>query len=246
MDVQINSNVKEKFVKAIKDGLYETKVTAEAKMGQVHNAIHFEKLDNIANSLIDSFAYELNFKTIALKRGSYVLVFIFDIENKIIYSTLSDKRFKTLIQRKDLSHVHYFDALIDFNDDEKIIRQQLVIDEKLLEKDDSEVKMIKEQIINLLNGEEPERYVTICFQIDRFRLCSVEAVLTSKYLEVIDKEDLSELIEIDYDDVLYTSVENDGNEDELEITIKDNIPNKSDDSDELDIPIKKESKEEHD
>lgn len=243
--MQINNNIKEKFVKAIKDGLYETKVSAEAKNKQIHNAIRFEKLDNIANCLIDTFVYEPTFKTVKLKRGSYVLAFIYDAENKIIYSALSQGRFKTLISRKDLSNVHYFDALIDFNDNEQISRQQLVINENLLGKDDSEVREIKDQIVNLLNGDAPEKYVSICFEIDRFRLCSVKAVLTSKYLEIVDSEDWSEFIEIDYNDVLYASSDITGDNDKLEITLKDNIPRKNNDSAGLMIPVKRESIEKH-
>jgi hypothetical protein len=236
----VDERIKEKFVAAIKDGLNETKLEYQIKQKEINNAIHFDKMDNIANSLIRAFKLESNLRIIKLKRGTYNIVLIFDSENKTLFSALSDKRFDTLSKRKDHTKTHYLDALVDFNISMEFERIQQVLDESIFEKNNDEVSKIKQQVIELLNGAIPERYIIICFDMEIFRLCSVEAVLTSEYLEVIERNDWSELIEIDYNDVIYEDINDMENNDELNISIKSEILDKIESSEDLVLPIKEE------
>ncbi|CDI50106.1 DUF5986 family protein [Clostridium tetani] len=239
----VNDRIKEKFVAAIKDGLNETRLKAQIEYKEINNAIHFEKMDNIANSLINAFKFESNYRIVKLKRGSYIVVLIFDSENKILFSALSHSRFETLLKRKSHLKTHYIDALVDFNISIGFKRVQQVIDESFFEKNNDEINKIKEQITDVLNGEIPERYVTVCFEMERFSLCNVEAVLTSEHFEVIERDNWSDLIEIDYNDVIYeNSISNEDSE-ELNISIKSEILNQINSSDDLEIPIKDQIKE---
>lgn len=239
----INDRIKQKFVTAIKDGLNETKLKAQIEHKEINNAIHFEKMDNIANSLINALRSEPNFRIVKLIRGSYVIVLIFDTADKILFSTLSDGRFKTLLNRQNHSKTHYWDALIDFNESIGFERVQQVIDESCFEKNE-EINRIKQQITDLLDGQIPEKYVTVCFGMEMFRLCSVEAILTSEHFEIIERSDWSDIIEIDYNDIMYDDDLNSKDEGEsLEISVKSDILNRNNSSEEIVLPIKKETKE---
>lgn len=68
--------------------------------------------------------------------------------------------------------------------------------------------------------------------MDKFRLVSVEAILTSEYLEVVDREDWSEFIEIDYSDISYEPSNANDDFDELDISLKPNVARNDDISEE--------------
>ena len=121
------SDVKEKFVSAIKSGLSETQAQYSYSNKRINNARHFVKMDNIANSVIDTFKHNTNLDIITLQRGGYTLILIYDALHDILYSLMSSRRFKELLDRDDHSKVHYLDALVNFND--TYDRNQLVIDE---------------------------------------------------------------------------------------------------------------------
>jgi hypothetical protein len=224
---QIDLSIKEKFVSSIKNGLYETQ-SKYSNYKRINNAKHFVKMDDIANSVIDAFESNPDFNVIIFPRGPYKLVLVYDTVNDILYSLMSTKRFQGLLDRKDHSHVHYLDALVNFNDKLEIDRHQLVIDDNFFEPNVEKINQIKDSLTMQLNGIQPGKYLTITFGMDGFRLLSVEAILTSEYLEVADREDWSELIEIDYSDLVYEDIEDNDDFDELDISIKPHITRNDD------------------
>lgn len=232
MNNQFETYIKEQFVSAIKSGLNETQTVYGNTNKRINNAKHFVKMDNIANCVIKSFEEEDRLKIITFQRGSYTVVLVYDTENYILYSLMSSKRFQELLDRKDHSHVHYLDALVNFNDKLDVERYQQVIDESIFEQNINEIDKIKEKVINQINGIEPEKYITVSFSMDNFRLISVEAILTSEYLEVIDREDWSEFIEIDYSDISYEQSNTNADFDDLDISLKPNISRNDDISEE--------------
>lgn len=198
-------------------------------------------MDNIANSVIKAFEKDPNLNVITLKRGGYTLVLVYDIVHDVLYSLMSSRRFEELLDRKDRSHVHYLDALVNFND--KYDRYQLVIvDDSFCEQNVERINQIKENVIIQLNKTEPGKYITVSFGMDNFRLISVEAILTSEYLEVVDREDWSEYIEVDYNDISYDDSEANDDNDELHISLKPNIE-RNDDLSEQDITHKIDKRE---
>jgi len=239
---QFETYIKEQFVSAINSGLNETKTEYENANKKINNAIHFSKMDNIANCVINAFKEEDSLNIITFRRGFYTLVFVYDKVNDILYSLMNSKRFQEILNRKDHSHTHYLDVLVNFNDKLDVERYQQVIDEYIFEPNIHEIDKIKEKIINQINGIEPEKYITISFSMDKFRLVSVEAILTSKYLEVVDREDWSEFIEIDYSDISYEPSNANDDFDELHISIRSNIA-RNDDISEKHITPKIDKKE---
>lgn len=223
MDNNYDSIIKQKFVSAIKSGLNETQSTYENNGKFVNNAKNFAKMDNIANSVIKSFDADINFNVVTFKRGSYVVALVYDTINGILYSLMSSSKLQELLDRKDHSHIHYWDALINFNNKLGFNRLQQVIDESLFEQNDDKIHKIKDKIKTLLKGTEPSKYLTLEFSMDRFRLISVGVILTSEHWEVMDREDWSEFIEIDYSDISYEESYVSDDYEELEISLKHNV-----------------------
>ena len=119
---------------------------------------------------------------------------------------------------------------------------QMVIDDSYFEQESKSIESIKEQVKIQLGGIEPNKYVTIVFEMDTFRLVSVEAILTSEYLEIVEREDWSEFIEIDYNDINYDEINIEKDTDELTISLKPNVV-RNDDVSEENITPKIDTKE---
>ncbi|SFM05214.1 DUF5986 family protein [Halanaerobium salsuginis] len=222
----INQDIKEKFVSSINNGLYETQ-SRYSGYEIINNAKHFVKMDDIANSVINSLKSNVSFEIFIIKRGSYKLPLFYDKNNDVLYSLMSSRRFQELLDRKDFSQVHYLDALITLNDKLLIDKKQLALFDSSSESNLHIINNIKEDIIQTI-GLEPGKYMTIAFDMDGFKLLGVEAILTSEYLEVAYREDWSELIEIDYNDLSYLELEDENDSDDLEITIKPNVSRNDD------------------
>ena len=223
MDNSHDIIIKQKFVSAIKSGLNETQGTYENNGKHINNARNFAKMDNIANSVFKAFDADINFKAVTLKRGSYIVALVYDKINGILYSLMTSSKLKELLDRKDHSHIHYWDGLVSFNGKLGFNRLQQVINESLFEQDNSKIDKIKNEIKSFLNNTEPSKYLTIEFSMNNFRLISVEAVLASEHGEVMDREDWSEFIEIDYSDISYGESYMSDDYDDLEISLKQNI-----------------------
>lgn len=221
----IDRQFKEKIISGIKNGLNNTQSMYYGQSKRICNAKHLVKMDEIANSIIDSierFGGEEDFHILTLPRGAYDVLLVYCVNTGILLSFMSKNRFKTLIHRKDHSKVHYLDALVAFNDKHNFDRQQLVIDESFICQDLDVINNIKENVKSQLGELDPSYYLTIVMDMNYFRLSSVEAVLTSQYLEVIEREDWSDLIQIDYDDINHDELELNVDEDDLNISIKQN------------------------
>lgn len=234
-----DSSLEKRMVGAMRKGLYEAKEEKHRKIGIIDNAIYIEKSDSIANNLISEFQTDSDFKYVLCRRGRFTVLFLYNSVEKVIYSFLREHTFKELLKQSTINSSHYINTLIDFNPE--FDRIQMVIDEELFSRNDEyEVKVqeLKAKIIAMLNGEEPKKYTTICYSIDSFRLCMVKAIVTSKYLEIIEEKDLSEYIGIDYNEAIFEDTSKNVLDDEVKVTPKQNLPNSTYNPDDLKIPVK--------
>ena len=234
MNKSISKDTKEKIVYAINNGLYEAQ-NRYSGHELINNAKHFVKLDDIANSVIDTLKFDINFKIFIIKRGSYNLPLFYDEINDILFSLMSYGRFKQLLNRKDFSKVHYLDILTTFNDNLHINNKQLTLFDHPSRRNLYIIKGTREEIIQRI-GKEPRKYMTIVFDMEGFKLFGVEAIFTSANLEVFYKEDWSDLIVIDYNALFNYDIEEENNSDNLEITIKPHISRNDDITEEEIIP----------
>ncbi len=140
---------------------------------------------------------------------------------------MSLSKFKELMERKDYSHIHYFDVFVTLNKKLPINKKQLALFDNFHEPNKQKINNVKSQLIQMI-GREPKKYITIVFDIDGFRLLNVEAVLTSEYLEIAYKEDWSDFVEIDYNELIYEDEEELDDSDELPISIKTHITRNDD------------------
>lgn len=238
----IADSIKTKIVKAINDGLDEAQNVYSTGSMRIRNSIHFYKMDAIANAVIMCLEDEDDIKILQIERGSYIVPLMYYIPDGTVLSLMSCGRYSTLMNRKDYSRVHYFDALVNFNDKLEIDRNQLVLDEVIFDADVYEIDEIKNQISNQLDGKEPSKYITISMVMKGLQLIGVEAILTSEYFEEVERADWSQFIELDYSDIEYYDDVVSNEDDDLGITIKPNVVRK-DDINEEDIKPKIGSKE---
>lgn len=225
-----DSRVKNMFVTSIKHGLDDA-MQLYSTGKYINNSKHFYKMDAMANAIIDQISNDSNFKLVKIKRGSYIVPLFYCVENSTIYSIMSSSKFKELITRSDLAHIHYYDGLIYLNEKLNIPRKQLVLNDNMFIRDNYQIDIIKESVKDQLDGYEPDKYMSLSVTMDMFNLRKVECILTSEYLEVSYEEDWSEFIEIDYNDIDYTinaTDEIDEEDDNLNITIKPDISRKDD------------------
>lgn len=237
-----DSSIEKRMVGAIRKGLYEAKEEKQRKTGIIDNAIHIEKSDSIANNLINEFHEDIDFKYVLCPRGRCTVLFLYDTVQKIIYSFFREHTFRELLKQRTINSSHYINTLLDFNPEFE--RIQMVIDEELFSRDNEyEVKVqeLKAKIITMLKGEEPKKYTTICYSIDGFRLCMVKSIVTSKYLEIIDENDLSEYIGIDYNDAIFEDTPRNVLDDEVKVTLKPDLPNPPNNQNDFRIPVKGET-----
>ncbi|MFW6015931.1 MAG: DUF5986 family protein [bacterium] len=217
-----DTSIKEKFVSSINDGLYETQIKYSGSNKLVTNAMHFEKMDNIANNVIDSFVTNPGYEIIIFPRGGYKVFLLYDKNKKVLYSFMSSSKFRELMDRKDFSHVHYYDALITLNSQLPIDRKQLALFKNTQGNNIHIINNIKEDLVEII-GNEPEKYISIVIDMAGLQLLGVEAVLTSEYLEVAYREDWSEFIEVDYNTYSYSEELKNEDDSDLDITLKTNV-----------------------
>ncbi|MCX7759249.1 MAG: DUF5986 family protein [bacterium] len=230
--------IKKRIVSAIKNGLFEIKQEMYGNSDRVNNSLPSRKLDKVANSIIREFQDEDAFEEPLWRRGGYDILTLYNNRDRTLYSFMSDKRFSELLNRKNIKRLHYIDILDEFNGSLEPENSQLSLFDDIIRKDEEKLLGLKNQILNLLHNVEPLKYITVCHSIEGFRLCSVKAVITSKFLEVIEQKDWSEFIDIDYSEAIFDDVPKNMLDEDIKVTLKANLPNRHDDFGDLNIPIK--------
>jgi len=245
MEGKTEEYFEKKMVAAIKNGLFEIKQEMYGNTDRVNNSLPSRKLDKIANSIIKEFEDADVFEEPLWRRGGYDITMLYNKVNKTLYTFMSDKRFEELLKRKSISKLHYLDVLDEFNNNVDSQIGQISIFEEKLKKDNDKLVVLKNNLLNILHSNEPLKYVTICHNTDGFRLCNVHAIITSRNLDIIDDKDLSEFIDIDYSDIIYDDVPKNILDEEVKVTLKNNISNLPNDPDGIEIPVKQNIEKKH-
>lgn len=229
MNNNISDDMKKSLIISIINGLDETRNVFNDPFRKIKNSIHFYKMDEISNAIINDLESNEEFKLIYLKRGRHIVTLVYYIADGTLFSFMSKSRFETLIKRTDLSHIHYFDGLCNINEKLGILRNQLVLDDEMFARESDQIEEIKAQVRVQLDGLEPQKYMSVVMEMNGLRLMSVDAILTSEYLEVAHIESWSEFIDVDYSEIeFYESNETSDEENDLGITLKSNVIRKDD------------------
>lgn len=228
MDKILSDKFKKCFVKAIADGLYIAKVETCNSSDVVQTRIPYVKIDKISNCVIGAVSGWAGTRYIICKRSWYPVLFIYDSMEKTIYSFMRTNRFRTLLNRKDLSNAHYLDTMVEFNFELEPESEQLILDEAFRTRDEVKIQRFKNEIVTMLAGENPSKYVTICYDIDAFKLCKVEAFMSSSHLEIIKRDNWSDAIGVDYNEILDNTDLTKTTANELTITLKPHFGKASD------------------
>lgn len=223
MKLYLSDSIKYKIVKAINDGLdISREIYNEGNM-RAKNAIHFFKMDVVSNEIVKCFEDEEDFKVFNIKRGSYNVLLLYYIPENSLISIMSHSRLQQLLHRTSFENVHYFDALASFNEDNNQISFITEIDS--VNKD--EIESIKDSIYPHIGSKAPISYFTVSIIMKGLQLIGVESLCVSEYMNIINNEDWSDFIELDYNHFEENDVLNSFDE-TLEISIKPSVVRKDD------------------
>ena len=225
----IDEDFSKTIVEAMQLGLKRAK-TAERENGdRFDNAKNLRNVDKIMSSLYSIISMDSRYEVKEFYRGSYKLLFVYNREDHRLYSFMSENRLGMLINSKNIKDKqNYIFSLMKFNPEKR--RQQVLFPEMDIILDEQE--KIQERVRQIIEEDGEIEYITVLYKKDKFNLLNVRVVKMSQYAEVIDNQDLSDYITVDYEDV-YEKSNNDKEEihGDLEFSIKPDILAKSENLD---------------
>ncbi len=213
------------IVEGMQLGLKNAKIAKRENGDRFDNAERFRNVDKIISSLYSKISLDSRYEAKEFYRGSYKLLFVYNREEHRLYSFMSEDRLGTLINSKNIKDKqNYIFSLMRFNPEER--RQQVLFPEMDIILDEQE--KIQERVRQIIEEDGDIEYITILYKKQGFNLLSVRAVKMSQYAEVINSQDLSDYITVDYEDA-YENSYNIKEEipAELEFSIKPDILAKS-------------------
>lgn len=213
------------IVEGMQLGLKNAKIAKRENGDRFDNAERFRNVDKIISSLYSKISLDSRYEAKEFYRGSYKLLFVYNREEHRLYSFMSEDRLGTLINSKNIKDKqNYIFSLMKFNPEER--RQQVLFPEMDIILDEQE--KIQERVRQIIEEDGDIEYITILYKKQGFNLLSVRAVKMSQYAEVINSQDLSDYITVDYEDA-YENSYNIKEEipAELEFSIKPDILAKS-------------------
>lgn len=225
MKYMIDEEFSKTIVEGMQLGLKRAKIAERENGDRFDNAKSLRNIDKMMSSLYTMISIDERYEAKEFNRGSYKLLFVYNREEHRLYSFMSEDRLGTLINSKNLKDKkNYIFSLMKFNPGERL--QQVLFTEMDIIID--EQQKIQERVRQIIEEDGDIEYITVLYRKQGFNLLSVKAVKMSQYAEVIESQDLSDYITVDYEDV-YEKSNNDKEEipGDLEFSIKPNILAKS-------------------
>ncbi|MBC5647848.1 DUF5986 family protein [Christensenella tenuis] len=193
--ILLREEYKRAFVEAIDSGLQRSSDRLASENKRYNNAANFAKLDDIYDAVARVLEACSHTRVVTLRRGGYKLPLVYDEKTRVLISVMNESKFKDLLSEYGNGHFHYLQGIAGYND---IDEGKQIVWEECITPPDDEVAAIKEQVEVLLGGETPQSYVTIVFLMHGLEIIGAKAVLVSKYMKIIEIEDLSHYIEVHY------------------------------------------------
>lgn len=229
MKYMIDEEFSKTIVEGMQLGLKRAKIAERENGDRFDNAKSLRNIDKMMSSLYTMISIDERYEAKEFNRGSYKLLFVYNREEHRLYSFMSEDRLGTLINSKNLKDKkNYIFSLMKFNPGERL--QQVLFPEMDIIID--EQQKIQERVRQIIEEDGDIEYITVLYRKQGFNLLSVKAVKMSQYAEVIESQDLSDYITVDYEDV-YEKSNNDKEEipGDLEFSIKPDILAKSENLD---------------
>lgn len=222
----INEEFSKTIVEAMQLGLKRARFAERENGDRFDNARNLRNIDKMMSSLYSIISLDSRYEAKEFYRGSYKLLFVYNRKEHRLYSFMSEERLRTLINSKNLKDKqNYIFSLIKFNPAERL---QQVLFPSEMEMILDEQEKIQERVRQIIEEDGKIEYITVLYDKRGFNLLSVKAVKMSKYAEIIETQDLSDYITVDYEDV-YEKETNDIEEfpGDLEFSFKSDILTKS-------------------
>lgn len=221
----IDESFSKTIVEGMQLGLKSAKVAKRENGDRFDNSESLRNIDKMMSSLYSKISLDSRYEAKEFYRGSYKLLFVYNREEHKLYSFMSEDRLGTLINSKNIKDKqNYIFSLMKFNPEKR--RQQVLLPEMDVILDEQE--KIQERVRQIIEEDGEIEYITVLYKKQGFNLLNVRAVKMSQYAEVIDSQDLSDYIAVDYEDTYENS--NSTREEipgDLEFSIKPDILAKS-------------------
>lgn len=193
----IDEEFSKTIVEGIQFGLKKAKIAERENGDRFDNAKSLRNIDKMMSSLYSMISIDERYEAKEFKRGSYKLLFVYNREEHRLYSIMSEDRLGTLINSKNLKDKqNYIFSLMKFNPGER--QQQIVFPEIDMLLDEQE--KIQERVRQMIEEDGDIEYITVLYKKQGFNLLSVKAVKMSQYAEIMESQDLSDYITVDYED----------------------------------------------
>lgn len=229
MKYMIDEEFSQTIVEAMQAGLKRARIAERENGDRFDNAKNLRNIDKMMSSLYSIIALDARYEAKEFNRGSYKLLFVYNREEHRLYSFMSEDRLRTLINSKNIKDKqNYIFSLMKFNPGKRF--QQVLFPEMDMILDEQE--KIQERVRQIIEDDGNIEYITVLYRKHGFNLLSVKAVKMSQYAEIIDSQDLSDYITVDYEAVFEES-NNDKEEipGDLEFNLKPDILAKSENLD---------------
>lgn len=158
------------------------------------------------------------------KRGPHEFILIYDKKEKILYSIMQEKTFKSLKRSPNGNKIHYLEALGLINNDRNPLESQVMFFE-----DEYRMNNTRELLDKMVNSEildEVEVHNLISFNIKDDEMKSVRSIQLNSNLDIIDDESWNDYIPVKFDNIGISDLDIETIDDEyvdemgIEISIK--------------------------
>ena len=249
--IPLSDNYKTNIIQAVCDGNKRNiQYFGQENSLPTTNSIHMLKWDYVNRNLIEKLSSE-KFVCHKVIRGIWSFILVHDIETDSYYSLMNENNFakirKNFPKRVNKARAHYLDALasINFHLQPMVepVRQGCLFDEDH-ELWANDVQKVLGKILPGINVEK-STHVLVGFSTRHLDTTAVCAYVLTKDLDIAAVEDWSEFIEADFDSVIDRHEVSEENDDDIPMSIREHILNKTDD---ISVKVKEEEvgKNQHD
>ena len=221
----LDESIKMKIVEGIELGLRNAKIAKRENMDKFDNAVSLRKIDKVMSSVCCKLEEDGQFGPKMFFRGSYKILLGYNKESRTLFSFMSEDRLNNLIYSNKLSDKkNYIFGLMKFNSAERQQQCLFPLTDEILDENEKVMNHIKK----LIEETDDIKYITVQYKIKDYKLVEVQELKLSQYAEIIEQNDMSDYIGVNYEDVYADEViEKEEITGDLEFNFKSEILNKS-------------------
>lgn len=194
-----NRKFKEIVLQGILDGYTDDLKLIKSEYSLETFSSRYPLARDLANSNIINSLDRDRYRFPKFKRGAHEFILIYDKKEKILYSTMQEKTFKTLKRSPNGNKIHYLEALGLINYDRNPLESQVMFFE-----DEYRMNNTKELLDKIVASDildEVKVHNLISFNIKNNEMKSVRSIQLNSNLDIIAYESWNDYITVKFDDI---------------------------------------------